>query len=156
MTTTEKPTPRAVAERLLELDGKATDGPWVHLDVRSPSEDTPALFSTAEVAGCEPPNPITTGGPFWSAYDFDFIAESRTLAPAVAKALIQAEDELATLRQRLKEAEEMLMKHHICDTCADPGYTECLDDGKCVDCGGFGGVSGEMRAYLAKHGKDGG
>lgn len=74
------PPPEVVeaAERLLELAGRATEGPWIVMDAPQGSPDGPCVAG-GHVTVCD----TLTNAPE-SRADAAFIAAARTLAPVVA------------------------------------------------------------------------
>ena len=98
-------TNKEAAERILELDKKATPGPWSaecsngveleHNDYVATSDGTTLLYGSDE----------------WC--DYSLVAESRTLSPQVAKAYLESLNLLRQLRSTTTEFEQTLMLQNI-------------------------------------------
>ena len=98
---------------------RATEGPWVFDRKATGGEASPSLFSNAKILGDLAPMPITTGTPFWTDSDFDFIAHARADIPALVA-------EVEALRAALGA------ERYHCDEAA--GY---IDRGPYRDAGRF-------------------
>lgn len=93
---------------------RATNPPWVFNPKSTGGEVQPSLASHAESLGDLAPMPITTGTPFWSDSDFDFIAHARTDLPALVAEVERLQSAIAAAHAALDGEREATRSVRTC------------------------------------------